>query len=65
MKGITMQSKVQLNDETKQELTKEVKETVANTVLNSDKNQFTALDLWNQRRNIRSASAMMRKWNLN
>ena len=65
MKGIAMHSKVQLNEEAKQRLTKEVKETLAVTGNSLHQTKFTAVDLWNQRRNSRSASAMMRKWNLN
>ena len=65
MKGIAMQSKVQLSEETKLQLTKEVKETLATSGIKSIPLKFTVSDLWNQRRNSCSASMMMRKWNLN
>lgn len=66
MKSIVMPKNVQLNEETKKQLSHEVKETLATeaNVDNSKKN-FTAVDMWNRHRNRRSASDMIRKWNLN
>jgi len=67
MKSIIMQSTVQLNEETKHQLTQEVKETLAadaNVNANSKKRNFTAAEMWNRHRNGRSASSMMRKWNI-
>jgi len=65
MESTIMQSTVQLNEETKQQLTAEVKETVANQYTRHKKRNFTASEMWNAQRKRRSASAMMRKWNLN
>lgn len=64
MKSIVMPSTVQLSDETKKQLTQEVKETIANEV-NLKKETFTASQMWNHQKQARSASSMMRKWNLN
>lgn len=61
----------QLNEETKKNPdsyreSDEVKETVATEVIVNTKNRiFTASEMWNRNRQRRSASAMMRKWNLN
>lgn len=68
MKSIVMQSTVQLNEETKQQLAEEVKETLANDANvnnNRKKRNFTAAEMWNRQRNARSASSMIRKWNMN
>lgn len=68
MKSIVMQSTVQLNEETKQQLAQEVKETLASEMeanVNHKKRNFTAAEMWNRHRQARSASAMIRKWNLN
>lgn len=69
MKSIVMPKNetVQLKEETKKQLEQEnkvVNETVAPT---PEKNQtnFTIVDMWNCQRQSRSASAMMRRWNLN
>lgn len=64
MKSIVMPSTVQLNDDEKKQLTNEVKETLA-TQENETNETFTASQMWNRHRNMRSASDMMRKWNLN
>ena len=43
-----------------------VKEAIAEEIVLNPKNRkFTASDLWNRHRRMRSASSMMRKWNLN
>lgn len=65
MKGIIMSSAVQLHDELKKELTQEVKETVAGEVISANHETFTASQMWNSHRKMRSASDRMRKWNLN
>lgn len=66
MKSIVMQSTVQLNEETKQQLAQEVKETLATEAnTGSKKRNFTAAEMWNHHRQTRSASLMIRKWNLN
>jgi hypothetical protein len=57
----------QLDEKTKDQLFKEVKETVAKTTI--EKNQkgknFTVQEMWNRQRRGRSASDMMRRTNLN
>lgn len=65
MKSITMPSTVQLNDETKKELTQEVKETVAAEATKSENEIFTVSQMWNHHKQMRSASYMMNRWNLN
>ena len=65
MKSIAMSKTVQFDDDIKQLLTKEVKETLAkDAIVINNKRNFTALDMWNHHRNSRSASDMMRRWNL-
>ena len=67
---------VKLNEETKTKLSQEVKETLAKEAIastpsrNDEKTNpiaigFTATDMWNRNRNSRSASDMMRRWNMN
>jgi hypothetical protein len=67
MKSITMPVLEQLDEKTKDQLFKEVKETVAETTI--EKNQkgkkFTVQEMWNRQRRGRSASDMMRRTNLN
>ena len=66
MKSIIMPVNEQLNQENKDQMFSEVKETVATTT--SEKNQnkgITVQEMWNRQRRARSASAMMRRWNLN
>lgn len=65
MKSIVMPKSVQLSEETKQQLVSEVKETLAAEANNNNRKKFTAMDMWNRQRNGRSASDMMRRWNLN
>jgi hypothetical protein len=71
MKSIIMPGHEQLDEKAKDQLFKEVKETVAKTIpLASGKNDqkkktFTVQDMWNRQRQAKSASAMMRRWNLN
>ena len=67
MKSIVMPVHEQLDKKSKDQLFNEVKETVAKTT--STKNQkrktFTVQEMWNRHRQAKSASAMMRRWNLN
>jgi hypothetical protein len=63
MKSIVMPSAVQLSEETKNQLAQEVKETIAKEVIKQEK--FTATQMWNRQKQVRSASDMMRRWNLN
>ena len=56
---------VQLSKETSTQLTQEVKETLATTANTQNETKFTATDMWNRNRKSRSASDMMRRWNLN
>jgi hypothetical protein len=67
MKSIIMPVPEQLDEKTKDQLFNEVKETVAKTptVKDQKKNTFTVQDMWNRQRQAKSASAMMRRWNLN
>ena len=67
MKSIIMPVHEQLDEKTKDQLFNEVKETVAKTAIvkNQQKNTFTVQDMWNRQRQAKSASAMMRRWNLN
>ena len=71
MKSIIMPGHEQLDEKTKDQLFIEVKETVAKTVpiaigINDQKKKtFTVQDMWNRQRQAKSASAMMRRWNLN
>lgn len=66
MKSIIMPVREQLTEETNDQLFTEVKETVAKTT--NEKNQgktFTVQEMWNRQRQAKSASTMMRRWNLN
>lgn len=63
MKSIVMPKTEGLNEETIQP--REVKETLAVEANKDNKTKFTAIDMWNRNRNSRSASDMMRRWNLN
>ena len=67
MKSIIMPVPEQLDEKMKDQLFSEVKETVATTTILKDqkKNTFTVQDMWNRQRQAKSASAMMRRWNLN
>ena len=71
MKSITMPVHEQLDEKTKDQLFNEVKETVAKTIpktigtKNQKKKTFTVQEMWNRQRQAKSASAMMRRWNLN
>lgn len=67
MKSIIMPGHEQLDKKAKDQLFKEVKETVAKTTNEKDQNKklFTVQEMWNRQRQAKSASAMMRRWNLN
>jgi len=67
MKSIIMPGHEQLDKKAKDQLFKEVKETVAKTTIEKDQNKklFTVQEMWNRQRRAKSASAMMRRWNLN
>jgi hypothetical protein len=66
MKSIVMPVSEQLSEEIKNRLSEEVKETVAGeaTVTNRKKT-FTASEMWNRQKQMRSASDRIRRWNLN
>ena len=66
MKSIVMPVSEQLKKETTEQLT-EVKETVAKEAIVKKRKQksFTVQEMWNRHRNAKSASAMMRRSNLN
>ena len=67
MKSIIMPVHEQLDEKTKDQLFNEVKETVAKTptVKNQKGKGITVQEMWNRQRQAKSASAMMRRWNLN
>lgn len=66
MESIPMPVPEKLSAEAKKELTAELKETVATNVIRNAKGRtFTSYEMWNRSRRMRSASDMMRKWNLN
>ena len=66
MKSNVMPVSEQLSEETKKQLSEQVKETVAKDATSKKKNKtFTASEMWNRHRQRRSASDMMRRWNLN
>ena len=66
MKSIIMPGHEQLDKKAKDQLFKEVKETVAKTTIEKDQNKklFTVQEMWNRQRRAKSGSAMSR-WNLN
>ena len=67
MKSIVMPVHEQLDEKTKDQLFKEVRETVAKTTIEKDQKgkTFTVQEMWNRQRRGRSASDMMRRTNLN
>ena len=67
MKSIIMPEREQLNEEIKKELFTEVKETVAKTTIEKKQKRknFTVQEMWNRQRQAKSATAMMRRSNLN
>jgi hypothetical protein len=67
MKSIIMPEHEQLDEKTKDQLFKEVKETVAKTttVKNQKSKTFTVQDMWNRQRQAKSASTRISRWNLN
>ncbi len=60
----SMHKVVRLDENELQELTQEVKETLADGTMYPEKeiNRFTTLDMWNVLRQARSASSLIRKW---
>ena len=67
MKSITMPVHEQFNEENKNELFSEVKETVAETTIekNQESKGITVQEMWNRHRHMSSASSRIRRWNLN
>ena len=62
MKSDVNSSVLQMNEETFKQLVTEVKETIAVIDLNKKgKRSFGLIDLWNIRRNAKSASGRMRR----
>ncbi len=61
----SMHRVVRLDENELQELTQEVKETLAGNSMNEEKQKtsFSVANMWNVQRQTRSASSMMRKWN--
>lgn len=70
MKSIVMPVHEQLDKKTKDQLFSEVKETVAKTIpieigkKSQKRKTFTVQEMWNRQRQAKSATAMMRRWNL-
>jgi hypothetical protein len=60
MKSIVIQPTVQLDNEERQESM--VLEASVNG--NGQKRNFTAADMWNRNRKVRSAGSMVRRWHL-
>jgi hypothetical protein len=60
----SMHRVVRLDENEFQELTQEVKETLAENSMYDErpKTGFTVADMWNVQRQARSASSMIRKW---
>jgi hypothetical protein len=54
-------SVIQMEKETFKQLMAEVKETIAVIEPKSDKSSFGVVDIWNIRRNAKSASSMMKR----
>ena len=67
MKINVMPVSEQLSEETKQQLSEQVKETVAKDAIKKKRKNktFTASEMWNRHQQRKSASYMMRRWNLN
>ncbi|MEI9807676.1 MAG: hypothetical protein WDO16_07240 [Bacteroidota bacterium] len=63
MKSDVMPSIIQMDAEELQQLTAEVKETVATGIQlpQAKKKSFGVVDMWNIRRNAKSASTMLRR----
>ena len=61
MKSIVMPKTVQLSEEIRKQLLHEVKETLATDMGIKNRKRFTVADMWNLKRNRRTASDMMRR----
>lgn len=60
----SMQKVVRLDETVLQQLTKEVKETLADKDQPTKKEStFTAAEMWRTQRRARSASSLVRRWN--
>ena len=66
MKSNVMHVTVQLNEEAKQKLTQEVKETLAThaNFIETEKRNFTTAEMWNRNRKGRYAGGIQRRWHL-
>jgi len=66
MKSNVMPVSEKLSDETTLQFEEQVKEIMAKDAISKKHNKtFTASEMWNRNRHGRSASDMMRRWNLN
>jgi hypothetical protein len=63
MKSIIMPKTVQLDEQTNHQLIQET-ENIAIEAISIETEIFTASQLWNRQRQMRSASDRIRKWNL-
>jgi hypothetical protein len=65
MKNSTVLQTVELKEDVKEQLTKEVEATLATTDCQpKEKRNFTLADMWNSRKNSTSASSRIRRWSL-
>ncbi|HEX4877072.1 MAG TPA: hypothetical protein VFV31_10400 [Chitinophagaceae bacterium] len=67
MKNSEQKESIIIPDELKKVIDNQVQESLYFVENNSEtrKNHFTAVEMWHYQKNSRSASAMLRKWNLN
>ena len=61
MKSIVMPKTVQVDEEIRNQLLHEVKETLATGIGIKTRKRFTSADMWNLQRNRRTANDMMRR----
>lgn len=57
-------SRVKMATDELNNLTKETKETIA-TAINEEQKEFTAVDLWQIQKQMRTATRYTKRWNLN
>ena len=61
MKSIVMPKTVQLDEEIRKQLLHEVKETLATDFNVKNRKRFTAADMWNMKRNMRTVGYLMNR----
>jgi len=67
MSNEVLSGKIEISDVIKEECTSQVNETLAVKSHSAQKasRNFTVYEMWNRQRNSRSATTMIRRWNLN